>query len=69
MPEVVLGELPDLFRGRNINVTVETQSPLTLGATVADWWGVTDRAPNATYIRDVDRDRFFQLLTERLARL
>jgi len=37
--------------------------------TVADWWGVTDRAPNATFIGDVDADGFFALLTERLARL
>ena len=34
---------PDLFSGRQINVTVETSSELTLGMTVADWWGITDR--------------------------
>ena len=34
---------PDLFKGRHINVEIETQSELTLGMTVADWWGVTDR--------------------------
>ncbi|NIY99855.1 nucleoside hydrolase, partial [Salipiger sp. HF18] len=39
---------PDLFSGRHINVEIETVSPLTRGMTVADWWGVTDRAPNAT---------------------
>ncbi len=60
---------PDLFTGRFINVAVEVTSPLTLGATVADWWRVTDRAPNATFIGDVDADGFFALLTERLARL
>ncbi|MEO0360305.1 MAG: nucleoside hydrolase, partial [Pseudomonadota bacterium] len=32
---------PDLFSGRLVNVEVETKSPLTLGSTVADWWGVT----------------------------
>ncbi|MFV0243784.1 MAG: nucleoside hydrolase [Qingshengfaniella sp.] len=58
---------PDLFAGRFINVEIETASPLTRGMTVADWWGVTDRAPNATFIRDVDADGFFALLTERLA--
>ena len=60
---------PDLFTGRFVNVEIETTSPLTLGMTVADWWGVTDRAPNATFLGDVDSDGLFTLLTERLARL
>ena len=60
---------PDLFTGRHINVQIETQSALTLGATVADWWRVTDHAPNATFMRTIDADGFFALLTERLARL
>ena len=60
---------PDLFTGRHINVEIETGSDLTLGMTVADWWGVTDRAPNATFMGDIDADGFFALLTERLARL
>ena len=60
---------PDLFRGREVNVEIEVESPLTRGMTVADWWGVTDRAPNALFIGDVDADGFFALLTERIARL
>ncbi len=60
---------PALFTGRHINVEIETRSPLTLGMTVADWWGVTDRAPNATFMGTIDADGFFALLTERLARL
>ena len=60
---------PDLFSGRHINVEIETQSELTMGMTVADWWGVSGRAPNATFMGDVDADGFFALLTERLARL
>jgi purine nucleosidase len=60
---------PDLFKGRHINVEIETESELTMGMTVADWWGVTDRAPNATFMGDLDADGFFGLLTERLARL
>lgn len=60
---------PDLFTGRHINVEIETASDLTLGMTVADWWRVTDRAPNATFMGDIDADGFFTLLTERLARL
>ena len=60
---------PDLFQGRFINVEIETASPLTLGATIADWWRVTDRAPNAMFMRDIDDEGFFRLLTERLGRL
>ena len=60
---------PELFSGRFINVEIETVSELTRGMTVADWWGVTDRAPNATFIGDIDADGFFTLLTERLGRL
>lgn len=60
---------PELFSGRHINVEIETASPLTLGMTVADWWGVTDRPANAQFIGDVDADGFFALLTERLGRL
>jgi purine nucleosidase len=60
---------PDLFTGRHINVEIETLSDLTLGMTVADWWGVTDRPKNATFIGDIDRDGFYALLTERLSRL
>ena len=60
---------PELFSGRHVNVEIETASALTLGMTVADWWGVSDRAPNATFMGDVDADGYFALLTERLARL
>ena len=60
---------PDLFTGRLINVEIETVSELTLGMTVADWWGVTDRKANAMFVGGVDADGFFNLLTERLGRL
>ncbi|MEL7165438.1 MAG: nucleoside hydrolase [Pseudomonadota bacterium] len=60
---------PGLFSGRHINVEIETTSELTMGMTVADWWRVTDRAPNALFISDIDADGFFDLLTERLAQL
>ena len=60
---------PELFSGRHINVEIETQSDLTRGMTVADWWGVTDRPRNATFIGHVQAEGFFALLTDRLARL
>ena len=60
---------PGLFTGRRINVEIETSSALTLGMTVADWWGVTNRAANALFIGDLDADRFYTLLTDRIGRL
>ena len=60
---------PELFNGREVNVAVECESELTMGATVVDWWGVTNRPRNAMVLRNVDADGFFDLLTERIARL
>lgn len=60
---------PDLFEGRFINVEIETHSELTMGMTVADWWRVTPRDANALFLRDIDAQGFYSLLTERLARL
>ena len=60
---------PSLFTGRHINVEIETQSELTLGMTVADWWGVTNRPANALFMGGVDADRFYALLIERIGRL
>ena len=60
---------PELFTGRHINVEIETQSDLTLGMTVADWWGVTERKANALFVGSVEAEGFYALLTERIARL
>jgi purine nucleosidase len=60
---------PTFFHGREVNVAVETQSPLTLGMTVVDWWGVTGRKPNVRFMNSVNADGFYDLLTERLGRL
>lgn len=60
---------PELFEGRHINVVIETSSELTVGMTVADYWGVTGRARNVTYLRSGDAAGFYELLTERLSRL
>jgi purine nucleosidase len=60
---------PELFRGRHINVVVETAGTYTAGMTVADWWGVTAREPNVTFMREIDPDGFADLIVDRLARL
>lgn len=60
---------PDIFNSRDVNVSVECESALTMGMTVIDWWHVTDRTVNATVCRGLNSDIFFELLTERLATL
>jgi inosine-uridine nucleoside N-ribohydrolase len=60
---------PSLFSGRHVNVAVETQGEFTLGETVVDWRGVTERSPNAFWINEIDADGFYALLTETVKRL
>lgn len=60
---------PELFQGRHCNVTIETASELTVGMTVTDYWHVTGRVKNVNYLRTGNAEGFYQLLTERLARL
>ena len=60
---------PELFTSRDVNVAVECESELTMGMTIIDWWRVTDRKANATVCRGINADGFFELLTERLAKL
>ena len=58
---------PELFTGKDCNVSVETKSELTLGHTAVDFWHVTDRPVNVHWVYDVDADGFYDLLIERLA--
>ncbi len=60
---------PDLFVGKPVNVSIEIQSELTMGATVVDFWGVTGKAPNATWMYEIDDDGYYALLVERIGRL
>jgi len=65
---------PELFKGRDCHVAIETGSELTMGRTVVDWHGRgrLNRGPepaNAKVLCELDADGFFSLLTERLARL
>lgn len=59
---------PDLFRTQMCNLSVETESELTMGHTAVDFWHVTDRPHNVNWTHAVDADGFYQLLTDRLAR-
>ena len=60
---------PELFKGRHANCSIETGSELTVGSTVVDYWGVTDRPKNVFYLRSGDADGFYDLLIERVGRL
>jgi len=59
---------PDLFVARDCNISIETQSELTMGHTAIDFWHVTDRPANATWIYGVDAPGFYEFLISRLAR-
>jgi purine nucleosidase len=60
---------PDLYTGRRCNVEIELTSPLTMGATVIDWWQGTGRPHNCLVMNQVDDRGFFDLMTSRIARL
>ena len=60
---------PDLLTTEHVNVTVESASELTRGATVVDINRVTDRPPNVHVAVDIDGTAFNERLTERLERL
>jgi purine nucleosidase len=60
---------PELFSGREVHVAIECESELTMGMTVVDWWGVTGKPPTALVIKDIDSEGFFDLLSDRIARL
>jgi purine nucleosidase len=59
---------PELFASKMLNISVETESELTIGHTAVDFWHVTDRPINASWVYEVDADGFYDLLFERLAR-
>jgi purine nucleosidase len=60
---------PGLFRGRHVNVAIETESELTMGTTVVDWWKATKRPANCLVMGAVEADGFYRLLADRIGRL
>ncbi|ANB33700.1 nucleoside hydrolase [Rhodovulum sulfidophilum] len=59
---------PELFETRPARVFVETESPLCLGQTVADWFGKTGAPANADIAIGVDAGGVIELYLELLAR-
>ncbi|WP_366654537.1 nucleoside hydrolase [Fodinicurvata sp. EGI_FJ10296] len=60
---------PDIFKGRECNVRIETGSEMTMGMTVVDWWNATKLPATATVINRLDAPRFFDLMLERFRTL
>ncbi len=60
---------PDLFTGRAMHVAVETDSTLCLGRTVINDQPAANQPANATVLETANAPGFYQLLTERLAKL
>lgn len=58
---------PELFTSVERWVGVETQGKYTQGMTVVDYYFLTGKQPNTTVLLDIDRERFVDLLVERLA--
>lgn len=58
----------DIFSGKHVNVEIETALGLTYGQTIVDINAVTGRPPNAFWLTDVDKDQFYGLLEEALAK-
>lgn len=59
---------PDLFKTELARVFVQHESEVSMGQTIADWWGKSGETPNAQIVSKVDADGFFALIGERLAR-
>ena len=59
---------PELFVSKACNISVETESELTMGHTAIDFWHVIERPINADWVSEVDADGSYDLLTTRLAR-
>ena len=60
---------PELFETRYCNVRIEIGSPITMGMTVVDWWGISGEESNCTVARRIDPAGLYQFISECLTRL
>jgi purine nucleosidase len=60
---------PELFSGRSVNVVIDSREGPTFGQTIVDWYDGLKAPKNAVWIESGDAQGFFDLLTQRLARL
>jgi inosine-uridine nucleoside N-ribohydrolase len=66
VPAVAYAIDSSLFGAKGFYVTIETESPLTRGQTVADRRNISGHPPNARVCLEVDAPRLTALFTERL---
>lgn len=57
---------PQLFESRRTHVEICCDEGPAFGQTIADWWSVTGREPNADILVGVDADAFFARLGDLL---
>lgn len=55
---------PEIFTIQEVYVAVDTDGLYTRGATIADWQGVWQKAPNTRAVIGVDREKFVAILLE-----
>ena len=67
VPAVAFAIDPSLFRGLDMEVHIETQSPLTRGQTVAESGHRDGRNPNVHVCLEVDAPKVTELFTQRIA--
>lgn len=60
---------PELFKGRQVHMVLDSREGPTFGQTIADWYGVLKQPANVMWIEEGDAQGFFDLLSARLARL
>ncbi|MDR0210987.1 MAG: nucleoside hydrolase [Pseudomonas putida] len=60
---------PELFGGRRVHMEVDSREGPTFGQTIVDWYAVLKRPANVLWLNEGDAQGFFDLLSERLARL
>ncbi|NTW03212.1 MAG: nucleoside hydrolase [Oscillochloris sp.] len=66
---LALAYMPNLATTRAVNVQVELSSDLSLGKTVADFSGKTDRVPNVRLVEEFDGDAFIEHFLVRIETL
>ncbi|MGJ7515232.1 nucleoside hydrolase [Pseudomonas baetica] len=60
---------PQLFSGRAVNMLIDSREGPTFGQTIVDWYDCLKSPKNVLWVESADAEGFFDLLTERLARL
>lgn len=60
---------PELFSGKPVNLAIDNREGLGQGQTIADWYDTLAQPKNVYWVESGDAQGFFDLLTERLARL